>query len=357
VVLSGTANDGTVGLEAIKGEGGITFAQDESAKYDSMPRSAVAAGCVDFVLPPERIAEELVRIAKHPYVLGHEPSPGGRSRVPDEGEAARAEATAHQDDDSPLPSGGRGEPPQVAVKARAEAADPVEGADDEDLRKVMLLLRNHSGVDFTLYKSNTIRRRIARRMVLSKRETLADYARFLKGNASELDTLFSDVLISVTSFFRNAESFGVLKREVIPKILKQRSDPVRVWVLGCSTGQEAYSVAMAYWEVVEAIQQRPTLQIFATDLNERLLEKARSGLYSKSLAADISPERLRRFFVEEDGGYRVVKSIRDSVVFARQNLITDPAFSRMDLICCRNLLIYLEPTLQQRALPTFHYAL
>jgi len=359
VILSGTASDGTLGLEAIKAEGGITFAQDESAKYDSMPRSAVAAGCVDFVLSPEKIADELVRIARHPYVLGGETSRSGGhpSHVPDEGEQAREQATAHEHDDSPLPSGGQGESQLAATKARAEAAEGVDEPGDEGFKKVMLLLRNHSGVDFTLYKSNTIRRRIARRMVLSKHETLADYARFLKGNTSELDTLFSDVLISVTSFFRNPDSFGVLKRDIIPKILKQHSDPVRVWVLGCSTGQEAYSVAMAYWEVMETIHRRPALQIFATDLNERLLEKARAGLYSKSLAADISPERLRRFFVEEDGGYRVVKSIRDCVVFARQNLITDPPFSRMDLICCRNLLIYLEPTLQQRALPTFHYAL
>ena len=359
VVLSGTANDGTLGLEAIKAEGGITFAQDDSAKYDSMPHNAIAAGCVDFVLPPERIAEELVRIARHPYVVGDEASrtAGGPARVPDEGEKEREEATQHQDDDSPLPSGGQGGSAPMAIKERAEPADETAEDGDEGLKKVMLLLRNHCGVDFSLYKSNTIRRRIARRMVLSKHRTFAEYAGFLKGNATELDTLFSDVLISVTSFFRNPEAFAVLKRDVIPKILKQRSDPVRVWVLGCSTGQEAYSVAMAYAEVVDAIQRRPGLQIFATDLNERLLEKARAGLYSKSLAADISPDRLRRFFIEEDGGYRVVKSIRDSVVFARQNLVTDPPFSRMDLICCRNLLIYLEPTLQQRALPTFHYAL
>lgn len=178
-------------------------------------------------------------------------------------------------------------------------------------------------------------------MVLNKQDTLEDYARFLKGNAQELDALYSDALISVTSFFRNPEAFEVLRRDVFPKLLRERGDePVRMWVLGCSTGQEAYSLAM-----------------FATDLNDALLEKARQGLYAKSLAEDVSPERLRRFFVEEQGGYRVSKTLREMVVFARQNLIDDPPFSRMDLIRCRNLLIYLEPDAQRRALPTFHYAL
>ena len=195
-------------------------------------------------------------------------------------------------------------------------------------------------------------------MVLGRHNDLADYAKFLRGNTAELDTLFSDVLISVTSFFRNPEAFDVLKRVVFPKILKQRRDEaVRVWVLGCSTGQEAYSIGMAFSEFIDKVPRAPKLQIFATDLNEALLEKARSGLYTKTLAADISPERLRRFFVEEEGGYRVVKSLREGVVFARQNLISDPPFSRMDLVCCRNLLIYLEPALQKKALPAFHYAL
>ena len=166
------------------------------------------------------------------------------------------------------------------------------------------------------------------------------------------------MLISVTSFFRNPEAFDVLKRKVFPKLLEQRGDePFRVWVLGCSTGQEAYSIAMAFVEVRGEAARMRKLQMFATDLNEALLEKARHGLYAKSLAQDVSPERLRRFFVEEEGGYRVIKSLREMVVFARQNLISDPPFSRMDLISCRNLLIYLEPSLQKKALPTFHYAL
>jgi two-component system CheB/CheR fusion protein len=359
VVLSGTANDGTVGLEAIKAEGGITFAQDDSAKYDSMPHSAVAAGCVDLVLPPGGIAAELARIAKHPFVAG---------QLWTRGEDDHAEAVLHQDDGTALPSGGKGTPRTGARQAHAEAdrldrdADGVgDGVADgvgDGYRKVMMLLRNHCGVDFSLYKSTTIRRRIARRMVLTKQNSLEDYARSLRDHGQELDSLFSDVLISVTSFFRNPETFEALQTEVLPRLLAQRGDdPIRCWVLGCSTGQEAYSLAISFVEVAEMSPTTRRLQVFATDLNEKLLEKARQGLYSKSLAQDISPERLQRHFVEEQGGYRVSKSLREMVVFARQNLIADPPFSRMDLISCRNLLIYLEPSAQRRALPEFHYSL
>ena len=350
VVLSGTASDGTVGLEAIKAEGGITFAQDDSAKYDSMPRSAVAAGCVDFVLSPANIANELARIAKHPFVAGqpHELNP----------EEDRASATEHEDDASALPSGGRGSPQTGSSRARHEAATAKDKVGENGFKRILLLLRNHSGVDFSLYKSATIQRRIMRRVILNKQDSLEDYADFLKGNSKELDALYSDTLISVTSFFRNPEAFEVLKRKVFPKLLEQRGDnPFRVWVLGCSTGQEAYSIAMAFMESADKAPRLRKLQIFATDLNEALLDKARHGLYAKSLVEDVSPERLRRFFVEEEGGYRIVKSLREMVVFARQNLISDPPFSRMDVISCRNLLIYLEPSLQRKALPTFHYSL
>ena len=351
VILSGTATDGTLGLEAIKAEGGITFAQDESAKYDSMPRSAVAAGCVDFVLKPEDIAHELARIARHPFVAGqlaaHFASP----------EDDRAFATAHEDDDTPLPSGGHGIPRNEAKQARDEGQATPDKAGDNGFKKILLLLRNHCGVDFSLYKSTTIQRRIARRMVLNKHDSLETYAQFLRGNTKELDALYSDVLISVTSFFRNPEAFDVLKRKVFPKLLQQRGDePFRVWTLGCSTGQEAYSIAMAFVEAAEKATRMRTLQVFATDLNEALLEKARHGLYAKTLAQDVSPERLRQFFVEEEGGYRIVKSLREMVVFARQNFISDPPFSRMDHVSCRNLLIYIEPSLQQKLLPSFNYA-
>jgi two-component system, chemotaxis family, CheB/CheR fusion protein len=346
VILSGTATDGTLGLEAIKAEGGITFAQDDSAKYDSMPRSAAGAGCVDFVLAPENIAKELSRISKHPYVAGH----ALHSEV-------EREADQHGGAKAPLASGGHGTPRTGSAQARAEAKAAPD-AEDNGYKKILLLLRNHCGVDFSLYKSTTIQRRITRRMVLNKHTTLDEYAHFLRGNSKELDALYSDALISVTSFFRNPEGFEYLKRKVFPKLLQQRGDdPFRVWVLGCSTGQEAYSLAMTFMEAAEKAPRLRKLQVFATDLNEALLEKARHGLYTQSLAEDVSPERLRRFFVEEEGGYRIVKSLREMVVFARQNLISDPPFSRMDLISCRNLLIYLEPSLQKKALPTFHYAL
>ncbi len=383
VVLSGTASDGTLGLEAIKAEGGLTFAQDESAKYDSMPRSAIAAGCVDFVMSPPGIAAELTRIAKHPLVVtavtdrpflapagadsaaGDEAS-NGRARItataPDMPSEAEREADQQESPNAPLASGGHGTPRTGSRRAKQEAAagraaEP--GTVQDDFRKVLLLLRNHSGVDFSLYKSNTIQRRVARRLVLNKHDTLAGYAEFLKGNTKELDALYSDVLISVTSFFRNPEAFDALKRKVFPKLLSQRvrDEPVRVWVLGCSTGQEAYSLAMTFAEAAANDARGARLQIFATDLNEALLEKARHGLYTKSLAQDISPERLRRFFVEEEGGYRITKALREQVVFARQNVMSDPPFSQMDLVTCRNMLIYLEPELQKKIFPAFHYAL
>ncbi|HEY5912367.1 MAG TPA: chemotaxis protein CheB, partial [Verrucomicrobiae bacterium] len=348
VVLSGTASDGTLGLEAIKAEGGITFAQDETARYDSMPRSAVAAGCVDFVLKPADIARELAWIAKHPYVAG-------RLHGPSSTEDSRASATAPADNRTSgvreTPSAGAGIPLSHAV-----AVHPKPGGDG--FRKTLLLLRNHTGVDFSLYKSTTIQRRITRRVVLNKLRTVEEYATFLRGNAKELDALYSDVLISVTSFFRNPEAFDVLERKVFPKLLRQRAgEPLRAWVLGCSTGQEAYSIAISFAEAAEHAPRHRRLQIFATDLNDALLDKARHALYPRSLAQDLSPERLRRFFVEEEGGYRVAKPLREMVVFARQNFINDPPFSRIDLISCRNLLIYLEPSLQKKAMPTFHYAL
>jgi two-component system CheB/CheR fusion protein len=329
VILSGTASDGTLGCEVIKAEGGITFAQDDSAKYDSMPHSAIAAGCIDFVLSPEGIAKELARIASHPYLLRN-----------------LNEAINSDDLEAGLPDS----PEAHKTKPRVT---------DNPTNKILALLRNSTGVDFSLYKPNTINRRITRRMVLGKAKTLDAYLRQLKGDATELDALYQDLLIGVTGFFRNPEAFEVLKQKVFPKLLKNKSsnDTTRVWVLGCSTGQEAYSIAMAYLEFAGKANSNLPLQIFATDLNDSLLEKARAGLYAKNLVQDLSAERLRRFFAQEDGGYRINKSIREMCVFARQNLITDPPFSRLDLISCRNLMIYLEPALQKKIIPTFHYAL
>src|SRR6266542_3893796 len=317
VILSGTATDGTLGLEAIKAEGGITFAQEpKSARYDSMPRIAVAAGCVDFTLKPEGIAEEIARISRHPYVAPAEIAEPG------------AEGTA-----------------QPAVK--------------NGFNKILALLRRVTGVDFSLYKTNTLRRRIRRRMILNKLDGLDEYAKYLREHAAEVENLYQDILINVTSFFRNPETFEVLKEKIFPRIVEHRApdEPVRIWVVGCSTGEEAYSVAMAFTEFAGEGADHIPVQIFATDINQKGVERARAGLYPKNIAEDVSPDRLRRFFTEAEGGYRVSKPLRDMCVFARQNIIADPPFSRMDLISCRNLLIYLEPVLQKQILPLLHYAL
>jgi two-component system CheB/CheR fusion protein len=214
-------------------------------------------------------------------------------------------------------------------------------------------------VDFAHYKFNTLQRRITRRMLLQRLDALPDYVRVLESDSAELDALYSDILISVTSFFRNPESYEVLKDKVFPGLAGDRSrhEPVRVWTLGCSTGEEAYSLAMAYTEYLEAEGKRVPMQIFATDLNGAGIDKARAGIYSKGVAQDMSPERLRRFFLEVDGSYRISKPIRDMCTFARQNVLSDPPFSRIDLITCRNLLIYLEPVLQQKLIPMLHYSL
>jgi two-component system CheB/CheR fusion protein len=309
VVLSGTATDGTLGLEAIKGEGGITFAQDATAQHEGMPHSAIASGCVDFVLPPDGIAQELVRISRHQYSV------------------------------------------QVAKVRKPE--------DESSFAQVVQLLFNSTGVDFTHYKFNTLFRRVTRRMVFRKLDTLPEYVQYLRETPDEADALYQDILISVTSFFRDKESFEALKSKVFPRLLKDRSrhEPVRIWTLGCSTGQEAYSLAMAFAEAAEAAGSSVPLQLFATDLNPAAIEKARAGAYPRDIAQEVSPERLRRFFTDVDGSYRISKKIRDACVFSRHNVLTDPPFSRMDLISCRNLLIYLEPVLQKRVLPTLHYAL
>jgi PAS domain S-box-containing protein len=336
VILSGNATDGTLGLEAIKEAGGFTFAQDQSARYDSMPRSAVAAGCVDLVMAPGKIAAELARIAKHPYIAirATGPAPTGKTKK-------------------------RLRNPRPAERAPHPAQAVLAGAQEQGgYEEILLLLRNHSAVDFSLYKPSTVTRRIARRSVLNRRSGLKTYADFLKGNTKELDALYADILINVTSFFRNAEAYAALKQAVFSKLLAEGGDePIRVWALGCSTGQEAYSIAMAFMESAEKVPRARKLQLFATDLNEANLEKARNGYYPKTLSQDVSPERLRRFFIEDENGYRVIKQLRESIVFARQNLISDPPFSRMDLICCRNVMIYLEADLQKKVIPMFHYAL
>src|SRR6266404_3785820 len=316
IILSGTATDGTLGLEAIKAEGGITFAQSAaSAKYDGMPRSAIASGCVDFVLAPKAIAGELARISKHPYVVALE-------------------------------------------KPKSKEVEHLEPTGN-GFKRILRILKKAHGVDFTLYKASTLERRTLRRMLLNKIEGYDDYARYLDAHPAEVENLYQDILINVTSFFRHPETFALLKKNIFPQIIERRSneDPVRIWVLGCSTGEEAYSIAMAFAELANERADHIPVQIFATDVNDRGIERARAGLYSKNITEDISADRLRRFFIEEDGGYRVSKPIRDMCVFAQQNVLADPPFSRMDLISCRNLLIYLEPMAQKKVIPLLHYAL
>jgi two-component system CheB/CheR fusion protein len=313
VILSGTASDGTVGLAAIKGEGGITFAQDSSAKYDGMPASAIAAGCVDLVLPPEGIAKELVRMAQHPYVLG---------------------ATL------PLEVDGTGRTAQ--------------------LNQIFSLLRRATRVDFSEYKPPTIGRRVARRMALHKIESLAEYVRLLTKDRQELDALYQDLLINVTSFFRDPAAFEALKTVVYPELLKLRQNsavPIRIWVPGCSTGEETYSHAITLMEYLAEERVEAAVQIFGTDLSDIAIQRARTGMYKETIETDISPVRLRRFFQKVDSGYQISKTIRDLCIFSTQNVFNDPPFSRIDLISCRNVMIYLSQSLQKRVIPVFHYAL
>jgi two-component system, chemotaxis family, CheB/CheR fusion protein len=331
VVLSGTASDGTLGLEAIKAEGGITFAQDpKSARFDAMPRSAIAADVVDFVLPPEQIAAELTRLAKEPY-LG-------------QGVVAKIKGSSLAKSDT---TSSESEP-------RESMPDP------KGFERILALLHDGRGVDFSLYRASTVRRRIDRRMMLDGISSAQEYAERLRAQPQELEALYQDLLIGVTSFFRDPHAFECLQREVFPGLVKDRTadKSVRIWVSGCSTGQEAYSLAMAFLEFTAKAGINVPLQIFATDLNDATLERARAGLYANGLLQNVSKERLKRFFTEEsDGHYRIRKSVRELVVFARQNVFADPPFSRLDLISCRNLLIYLDPVLQARVIPTFHHAL
>lgn len=314
VILSGSASDGALGLQVIKEVGGITFVQDEkSARFPSMPRSAISTGCVDFVLPPERIAKELATIGQHPYLIHPEPE---------------------------------------------EAVAPPSRREDH-ITRILVLLVAITGVDFTHYKPATLKRRILRRMALHKMYQLKDYVKYLQENRAEVDALYQDMLIKVTSFFREPEAFEALKEKIFPEIMKIRSSdaPIRIWVPGCSTGEEVYSLAIALLEFLGDSASQTPVQIFGTDISEVALEKARSGTYIENIALDVSLERLRRFFAKVEGHYRISKYIRDLCVFAKQDVTRDPPFSKLDLISCRNLLIYLGPALQKRVLPIFHYTL
>ncbi|HEX4231979.1 MAG TPA: chemotaxis protein CheB [Bryobacteraceae bacterium] len=314
IVLSGNASDGSQGVRAIKEECGLTFAQDEaSAQHIGMPRNAIATGAIDYVLPPVDIAKELVHLSQHPFVRP------AQSNLPEE---------------EMLPEG------------------------DGDLNRIFNALRANTKVDFRHYKRNTVRRRIGRRMIVKHTRSLDEYARILEDRQEEARELYRDLLISVTNFFRDADVFVELSR-LLKDILSARdsSEAFRVWVPGCATGEELYSLAICLKEVLDDLQLDTPLQLFGTDISEIALDRARAGTYLDNISQDVSAERLRRFFIRVDRGHQVNKSIRENCVFARQDVTTDPPFGHTDLISCRNLLIYLDSTLQRKVLPVFHYSL
>ncbi len=313
VIMSGSGSDGSIGIRAVKEEGGIVFAQDETSKYDGMPKSAIDTGCVDFVLPPDKIAAELLRIRRHPYLVPVRPGEGGQ----------------------------------------------IIAAEDNDLNKIFIMIRSFKGVDFTSYKRSTIMRRVKRRMLLQKIEGMEKYVAYLKENPSEIETLYQDILINVTSFFREPETFDALKRSVFPSIVKKAAPdiPVRIWVPACSTGEEAYSIAIALIEYMDDNKISRPVQLFATDIDDIAVEKARKGIYPENISRDVSPERLRRFFEKTGGGYVINKLVREMCIFAKHNMVKDPPFSKIDLISCRNVLIYFGAELQKRTVRILFYAL
>ena len=313
VIMSGTGADGSIGIEAIKAEGGITFAQDEkTAKFTDMPANAVKTGLIDFSLSPKNIARELNRMRKHPFL--------------------------------------------AIVKApQRESNDIVES---KGFKTILELLHRSKKLDMTGYKLPTIRRRILRRMILAKTKNIGDYAALLGRNNAELESLYQELLINVTSFFRDPQVFAAIKSKILPAIIKekQRGEPLRAWVAGCSSGEEAYSLAICILEALSNSSKAISVQIFSTDVNERNVEKARSGVYDKDIEQNVSPERLKRFFVKEGNTYRVSKQIREMCVFSSQNLFRDPPFSNIDLVSCRNVLIYLDSVLQKLIFRNFYYA-
>jgi two-component system CheB/CheR fusion protein len=316
VILSGTASDGVAGMRAIKEAGGITFAQDaESAKYFGMPQSSIAAGVVDFVLSPEEIAKHLAKIGRHPYLRT---------------------LSLHED-----------------KRLEVSAGHP------EPLNELFRLLKRSYGVDFGAYKASTVDRRIRRRMALHGLGDLKEYVSLVRGKPEELRGLYQDMFIGITSFFREPKTFEVLKKVVFPKILKSRSgdSPIRIWVPGCSTGEEVYSIAIALLEYLRRKADIISIQIFGTDINEEAVNKARQGKYPAEIAADVGKDRLRHFFSRTNDGYEISKFVRDCCIFAKHDIANHPPFSRLDLLSCRNVLIYLGASLQQKLIPLFHYTL
>jgi two-component system CheB/CheR fusion protein len=313
VILSGMGADGTLGLRSIKEKGGVVFVQEpSSAKFADMPRSAIEAGLADVVSPVEDLPAKIIAYLQHKPLID---------------------------------------------KVDPNLADTIQSA----YNNIVLLLRSQTGHDFSSYKETTVLRRIERRMGIHQMDKITDYVRFMEQNSQERELLFKELLIGVTNFFREPAEWELLKENVFPALLAERapSQTLRAWVSACATGEEAYSLAIVFKEVLEQLTpaQNFSLQIFATDLDRDAIDKAREAVYSENIAADVSPERLRKYFVKVDRGYQVAKPIRDMVIFAPQNLIMDPPFTKLDILSCRNLLIYLTPELQKKLLPLFHYTL
>ena len=318
IVLSGTGSDGTLGLRAIKGEGGMAMVQNPaSAEYDGMPRSALGTGMVDYELPPAEMPDQLIS-----YI-----------------------SQAFWKTDRPM--------------------IPVPETENE-LYKIFVLLREETGHDFSEYKLSTINRRIERRMAVNQIEDLEKYVAFLRKNSAEVESLFKDLLIGVTSFFREPDAFDVLEAECLPKLLQDKpaDKPLRIWVAGCSTGEEAYSMAITVADHMEKHKRNHRVQIFATDIDKKAIESARAGVYPASIAADISEDRLSKYFIENPGEikgtpgtYRIQDKIREMLIFSEHDVIIDPPFSKLDVVSCRNLLIYMNSELQKKVISLFHYAL
>ena len=314
IILSGTGSDGTLGVRAIKGEGGMVMAQEvTTTEFDGMPRSAIATGLVDFELPAAEMPAKLITYANHAF-----------GKLPRSTETAIADASNAQ-------------------------------------KKIFILLRAQTGHDFSQYKPSTVNRRIERRMAVHQVDTIDNYLKYCQQTPSEIEALFRDLLIGVTKFFRDDEAFQLLEEQIIPMLFKDKKpgSVIRVWSTGCSTGEEAYSIAMLLQEHIDLTKKNFTVQLFATDIDSRAIAIARAGLYPASIAADITPERLARFFSAEadSSAYRIHKGIRDMLVFSEQDVIKDPPFSKLDMISCRNLLIYMSAELQAKLIPLFHFAL
>jgi chemotaxis methyl-accepting protein methylase len=313
VILSGMGSDGTMGLRAIKEKSGLVLVQEPaSAKFDSMSKSAIAAGLADLIAPAEDLPGKIIDYLRHTPII-------------------------------------------------TKTEIPLEEKDHSALAKVLILLRAKTGHDFSMYKKNTLYRRIERRMSIHQIDRIASYVHYLQENSQEVEILFKELLIGVTSFFRDEAAWEQLREEAIPALLAGRPQggKLRAWSAGCSTGEEAYSLAIAFKEALAQVKpmENFTLHIFATDLDRETIDKARQGVYPANITADVSPERLKRFFIKEASGYRVGKEIREMVTFATQNVIMDPPFTKLDILICRNLLIYLTPELQKKLLPLFHYSL